>query len=136
MERTDDAIEAWLAAGLGDSPECLPFYLLNKSFGSMHVLLEQHHTELSRLCALYGVRRLAVFGSAARSDFDPDRSDVDLYVEFSDTSTPGYSDRYLDFALAVEQLLGRPVDLVTPRSLANPYFERSLRADQVELYAA
>jgi hypothetical protein len=102
----------------------------------MHTMLEQHHAELGRLCAVHGVRRLAVFGSAARGDFDPERSDVDFYVEFADTHSPGYADRYLDFALAVERLLGRPVDLVTARSLANPYFERSLRADEVELYAA
>lgn len=102
----------------------------------MHPSLEKQRAELGRLCFLHGVRRLAVFGSAVRADFDPERSDVDLYVEFVDTRSPGYADRYLDFALAVERLLGRPVDLVTPRSLANPYFKRSLRAAQVELYAA
>jgi predicted nucleotidyltransferase len=63
-------------------------------------------------------------------------SDIDFFVEFSDTLSPGYSDRYLNFALAVEHLLGRPVDLVTPRALANPYFTRALRADQKEIYAA
>ena len=96
----------------------------------------EHRDELGRLCVLYGVRRLSVFGSAARGDFDPFKSDIDFFVEFSDTLSPGYSDRYLNFALAVEHLLGRPVDLVTPRALANPYFTRALRADQKEIYAA
>lgn len=102
----------------------------------MVALLEQHREELARLCVQHGVLHLAVFGSAARKDFDPTTSDVDLYVEFGDTRSPGYSDRYLDFAVAVERLLGRPVDLVTPRALANPHFKRALQADQVELYAA
>ncbi len=102
----------------------------------MHPLLLEHRSELARLCVTYGVRRLSVFGSAARDDFDPAKSDVDLYVEFTDTRTPGYSDRYLDFALEAERVLGRPVDLVTPRAVSNPYFERALKSDQVELYAA
>ena len=99
-------------------------------------LLEQNRGELARLCNVYGVRRLVVFGSAARGDFDPNSSDVDLYVEFSDTHRLGYSDRFLDFALAVEHLLGRPVDLLTPRAVTNPHFRRALMVDQLELYAA
>jgi uncharacterized protein len=63
-------------------------------------------------------------------------SDVDLLVKFSAPLSPGYADRYLDFALAVEKLLGRRVDLITTRSIANPIFEQSLARDMVELYAA
>ncbi len=99
-------------------------------------LLASKREDLIQLCVKHGVRHLSVFGSAARGDFHPATSDIDLYVEFADTHSPGYSDRYLDFALSVERLLGRPVDLVTPRSLTNPYFKRALEADQVELYAA
>jgi len=99
-------------------------------------LIEQNRADLARLCTVYGVRHLAVFGSAARGDFDPSKSDVDLYVEFCDTRSLGYADRFLDFALAAERLLGRPVDLVTPRTLSNPHFKRALASEQVELYAA
>jgi predicted nucleotidyltransferase len=99
-------------------------------------LLEKNRAELARLCVLYGVRHLAVFGSAVREDFDHSESDVDLFVEFADTFSPGYADRFLDFALAAERLLGLPVDLVTPRALSNPHFKRALVTEQVELYAA
>ena len=69
-------------------------------------------------------------------DFDPRRSDVDLLVEFADAATPGYADRYLDFALEAEKLLGRRVDLITSRSIMNPFFARAVEHDRVELYAA
>ena len=102
----------------------------------MSPVLENHRADLADLCRRYGVKRLAVFGSAARGDFDPERSDVDLLVEFGDTVSPGYADRFLDFAMEAEKILGRSVDLVTQRSVVNPFFAREVFAEQVELYAA
>jgi predicted nucleotidyltransferase len=102
----------------------------------MHSVVQNRGAELAELCRNFRVDRLALFGSAARGDFDPDHSDVDLLVEFASPLSPGYADRYLDFALAVEKLLGCRVDLITKRSIANPIFEQSLTRDMVELYAA
>lgn len=102
----------------------------------MHPVVQNRSSELAELCKKFGVRRLALFGSAARNDFTPESSDVDLIVEFSDTTSPGYADRYLDFANAVENLLGRRVDLITSRSIVNPLFAREVRRDRIELYAA
>ncbi len=47
-------------------------------------VLEGHRQQLVNLCRKYRVRRRNVFGSAARSDFDEDSSDVDLLVGFDD----------------------------------------------------
>ncbi len=59
----------------------------------MHASIEQHRTEIARLCRRYAVRRLDVFGSAARgADFDPARGDADLLVVFE----PGSSLHPLD----------------------------------------
>lgn len=41
---------------------------------------------LARICRKYGVKKLSLFGSAARDELRPD-SDVDLMVEFKPTST-------------------------------------------------
>ena len=41
-----------------------------------------HREELQALCRRFHVRRLDLFGSAARGDFDPVRSDIDFLVEF------------------------------------------------------
>jgi len=75
--------------------------------------------EIDELCERYGVARLELFGSAATPEFG-EASDVDFIVKFADRS-PGYADRYLDFAEALEGLLGRRVDLVTERSIQNPF---------------
>lgn len=49
----------------------------------MHLHLAEKRNALTELCRRHGVRRLDVFGSAARGiDFDPARSDTDLLVEF------------------------------------------------------
>jgi predicted nucleotidyltransferase len=46
----------------------------------MLLLIEQHRREIESLCARHGVRRLELFGSAARGQFDPAKSDVDFLV--------------------------------------------------------
>ncbi len=73
---------------------------------------------LADLAIRHGVRRLAVFGSALRDDFGPE-SDVDILVEFAPGRTPGLA----FFALQDEltALIGRRVDLNTPRSLATSF---------------
>jgi predicted nucleotidyltransferase len=63
----------------------------------------------------YGVKSLAVFGSAARDAMSA-TSDIDVLVEFD--TPPGF-DRYFDLKFFLEELLGRPVDLVTRGGLRN-----------------
>jgi predicted nucleotidyltransferase len=61
----------------------------------------------------FGVLRLALFGSLARGQERPD-SDVDILVAFEGQTT---LDRYFDLKFWLEDLLGRPVDLVTEKAL-------------------
>jgi hypothetical protein len=82
------------------------------------------------------VQRLEVFGSAARADFDPGKSDFDFLVEFAPLSAAEYADAFLGFKEAVEQLLGRPADLVVASAVRNPYFLESIEQDKALLYAA
>jgi predicted nucleotidyltransferase len=80
--------------------------------------IEQKRDALAALCRRYGVTRLEVFGSAARRlDFDPKRSDFDFLVEFEERSDLPPLEQYFGFAEALEQLLGRPVDLVERKAL-------------------
>jgi len=75
-----------------------------------------HREELRELCRRFGVRRLEVFGSAARgTDFDPARSDVDFLVEFAAQNDD--LARFLDFKQALEALLARRVDLVDRKAI-------------------
>lgn len=75
-----------------------------------------------------------MFGSAARGDFDFSKSDVDFIVSFADKTPGTYADRYLDFAAAVERLLGRKIDFLTERCIRNPYFRREVEAARQIVY--
>ena len=44
--------------------------------------IEQHRDEIIAICEEYRLERLEVFGSAASSDFDPNRSDIDFLVVY------------------------------------------------------
>jgi predicted nucleotidyltransferase len=78
----------------------------------MHVVVSSRLDALAELCRRFHVRRLDVFGSAARGDdFDPARSDVDFLVEFDPSADPGMAG-FLDVEEALRQVVGRKVDLV------------------------
>jgi len=96
-------------------------------------LIDQHRTELDRLCREFRVLRLDLFGSAASGDFDAATSDLDFIVTFADTGL-GYADRYLAFAEALEALFGRRVDLLTERAIRNPIFRRSVERTRECIY--
>ena len=97
-------------------------------------VLDENRIGLAQMCRRFGVRRLEVFGSAARGDFDPEKSDLDFIVSFADKTLGTYADRYLDFAAAVERLLGRKIDLLTERSIRNPFFRREVEAAREIVY--
>lgn len=96
--------------------------------------LIKHANEIAGLCRQYGVLRLDLFGSAARGDFDPATSDIDLVASFARTSEPGYADRYLDFAESLEALFGRRVDLLTPGAIRSPRFAETIKRESVPIY--
>jgi predicted nucleotidyltransferase len=97
-------------------------------------LIAQRLDEIRALCRQYGVRRLDLFGSAATGAFDPATSDRDFVAAFADTRSPGYADRYLSFAEELEALFDRPVDVVTERSIRNPYFRQAVEASRQTIY--
>jgi hypothetical protein len=56
-------------------------------------------------------------------------------MTFADTEKSGYAYRYLGFAEALEALFGRPVDLLTERSIRNPSFRQAVEATRRPIYA-
>lgn len=81
--------------------------------------IREHLPELKGL----GVRHLSLFGSVARGEATTE-SDIDVLVDFGTAPT---FDQYMDVKIALEDLLGRRVDLVTATGLRDevrPYVER------------
>jgi uncharacterized protein len=100
-------------------------------------LIEARRDQIAELCRRFGVQRLDVFGSAAReTDFDPERSDVDLLVSYRpEQPAPGLTE-YFALREALTQLLGRPVDLVMAGAVENPFVRAGIERSRELLYAA
>lgn len=92
------------------------------------------HIEINKLievCRASGTRRVALFGSFARGEADPN-SDVDLIVEFLHPT--GF------FALVrlereLSEVLGRKVDLLTEQAIS-PHLREQILNEQQVLYEA
>lgn len=82
--------------------------------------IKTHRRALKR----YGVKSLALFGSTARNKMRKG-SDVDVLVQFEKSTWANY----IGLKFYLEDLLGRDVDLVTPKALkpaAKPSVEKDL----------
>jgi predicted nucleotidyltransferase len=100
-------------------------------------LIAERRSEIAALCRRFGVRRLAVFGSAARGDFDPARSDLDFLVEFDSREPDALSLKtFFGFKKALEALFGRSIDLVEPGAMRNPYFKASVERSREPVFEA
>jgi uncharacterized protein len=82
-------------------------------------ILQKHQKELKEL----EVQSLALFGSVIRDEARPD-SDVDILVEFV---RPIGMLAFLRLKQYLEDILGRRVDLVTPKALRPQWRDRIIR---------
>jgi predicted nucleotidyltransferase len=99
-------------------------------------LIEQHRPQIEVLCRKHHVRRLDLFGSAARGEFDAASSDLDFFVEFESYESPTIADQWFGLQEDLEALLQRKVDLVSVKTATNPYFLEVANRNRVTLYAA
>jgi len=91
--------------------------------------------EIAALCRKYGVKKLSVFGSAARGEMNPE-SDVDLMLEFhpaSKTSLWDYPAMQDEFSAMFDH---RKVEFASPEILRNPFRRKTILPDLKTLYEA
>ena len=99
----------------------------------MHFLINENMNQIRQLCIEHNVKGLFAFGSIVRGTFSED-SDIDLLVSFTPMDYGDYADNYFILADKFEALFNRPVDLITEKSLSNPYFIKSLNKTKTKLY--
>lgn len=99
-------------------------------------IIEDKRDAIAALCRKYGVVRMHVFGSAARDDFQPGQSDVDLLVDFGSMDPLELVDAYFDLLDELRALLGTEVDLVMSDAIKNRYIIAEVERTKQELYAA
>lgn len=86
-------------------------------------LLAVHRLEIRRIALNHRVRELRVFGSTARGQ-DTETSDLDLLVD------PAVETSLFDIGaiqFEVSELLGIPVDVLTPKALPDHIREKVLK---------
>jgi uncharacterized protein len=98
-------------------------------------IIRRHQSEIAALCHRYSVRRLAVFGSVLREDFNAESSDIDMVAEFRSDVGAYSADQYFNFKAALEKLLGRSVDLVELDAMPDSRLKRIIERTQVAVYA-
>jgi predicted nucleotidyltransferase len=86
-------------------------------------------------CMRWKIVEFALFGSVLRDDFRPD-SDVDVLVTFGAEATWSYWDGWFEMIEELEAMFGRKVDLVTKRSLKNPFRRHEILKTHQVVYAA
>ena len=101
----------------------------------MNPLIDKNREAIIRLCRQYGVRSLEVFGSILRDDFDAERSDVDVLVEFESHVAASFSN-FLDFKEALEGVFGRSVDLLELRAIRNRRLRYYIEKSKAPVYVA
>lgn len=102
----------------------------------MHPLISENRAGIAEICERHGIRRLDVFGSAARADdFDLATSDADFIVEFAPEARTGLVE-FFAAKSELERLLGRGVDLVERDALRNPYVLDTVNRHRQLVYAA
>jgi len=92
--------------------------------------IELPKEKIAAFCRRNHIRRLAIFGSALRSDFRPG-SDLDVLVEFEPDHIPGLA--FFGMQAELSKTLGRPVDLNTPQFLSK-YFRRQVQQEAQVIY--
>lgn len=99
---------------------------------SEFVRVDLPHDRIRQYCATQPIKRLSVFGSAARNELTPD-SDIDLLVEYMPDARISYFDMGRHVTDLIE-IVGRHVDLCTPNSISR-YFRQDVLDSAMPIYA-
>ena len=102
----------------------------------MNTIIHDKIETLKELCQRYKVKSLYSFGSVNTLRFTKD-SDIDLLIEFEpEVTIEEYTDNYFSMRERLVELFRRKIDLVTRRSLSNPYFIEDVELTKQLLYGA
>ena len=101
----------------------------------MESIIIKKQMEIEALCRKYHVKQLEVFGSASVGQTTKN-SDLDFLVEFDNAVGRDRFDTFFALLESLTDLFGRPVDLIEPGGLRNPYFIRRVNETRRPVYVA
>jgi predicted nucleotidyltransferase len=95
---------------------------------TLRQLIEEKREDIVSIAAKHGAKNVRVFGSTVRGEDTPD-SDVDLLVDVEATTSSWFP---AGLVLDLEEVLGRPVEVVTEKGL-NPLIKNDVLREAVPL---
>jgi uncharacterized protein len=87
--------------------------------------------KIAEFCRARSIRRLSLFGSVLRDDFDPRRSDVDVLAEFEPGTRPGL--KFFGYGEELGAIIGHTVDFNTAEWLSR-HFRDEVMHEAVPIY--
>ncbi|MDE6408970.1 MAG: nucleotidyltransferase domain-containing protein [Muribaculaceae bacterium] len=98
-------------------------------------LIEINLHRIFDICRKFHVKKLWVFGSILTPRFNSE-SDVDVCVDFdwNNISMMDSASNFFGFQEALENLLGRKVDITDDSAVRNPYFREELNETRQLIY--
>ena len=99
----------------------------------MELIIEKNLTNIKSIFNKYDVKEAYLFGSAATNKFN-DKSDIDFLFSFSDDlNYETYYNNYFSLLNDLEKLLNTQVDLVSQKTLKNPYLIESINESKIRI---
>ena len=96
--------------------------------------IESKIEKLNTLCVKYKVKKLFVFGSIVKGNFNTETSDIDLIVEVENLPPEQKGEIIMKLWTELELLFSRKVDLITNMNLKNPYLKKDIENSKILLY--
>lgn len=87
--------------------------------------------KIAAFCRERGIRKMSLFGSVVRDDFNPQTSDVDVLAEFLPDALKGVGWDYFGYGEELGQIVGRKVDFC---SRLNKYVLPLVKPELMPIY--
>ena len=100
----------------------------------MNKIITENIDKIREYCKKYKVKELYAVGSVVSDRFSED-SDIDLLIKFDEITVDEYTDNYFILHKLFRNIFNRKIDLITEKSLNNPFFIKSIEKSKQLLYA-
>lgn len=97
------------------------------------ITVESIKSVLPAACRQFRIKYVEIFGSIAQGTMT-DESDIDLLIELDEPIEDKSSERYFGLLHFLEDRFGKKVDILTPRSIKNPYLKQSIERKKIRIY--
>lgn len=99
--------------------------------------LKNKISKIKELCSSLNIKTLYVFGSVVSADKFTENSDVDFLISFKDgISSEEYTNNYFELQHKLRALLNRNIDIITEKTLSNPFFVENINKTKQLIYEA